>query len=88
MPNAKQIEELEEREKLIMEWMRNDEAFKSLARKFGKGAKPANLEPQERAAVDVEQKQKEMLDWLGKDEAFKGLAKKFGASYPKLSSKK
>ena len=79
--------ELEERDKLIIEWMRNDDAFKNLARKFGKGSKHANLESHENADLELEQKQKELLEWLGKDDAFKNLTKKFGDSFSKPNTK-
>lgn len=94
-------DEAQERERLIMEWMRSDAAFKSLARQYGKGGRPAKLgdgpgqeHPMEREPSPampqhrpLAAKEEALLDWLAHDEAFKGLAKKFGRSFPKPAPK-
>lgn len=85
-----------DRDELINEWMRSNEAFKHLARQYGKGGKPAKLgqadeaHAAEQSPVDkalaqagVEAKQAALLDWMEGNEAFKKLAVKYGKGYPK-----
>lgn len=85
-----------DRDELINEWMRSNDAFKRLARQYGKGGKPAKLgqadgdklveqspvdKALEKAGMDA--KQAALLDWMEGNEAFKKLAVKYGKGYPK-----
>jgi hypothetical protein len=89
MPNNDPMDsqaKLEERERLLMEWMRSNESFKTLARSYGKRA-PVQEEPEKvekkPEPEPLDARQEALLDWLVKDEAFKRLTKKFGRDYPK-----
>jgi hypothetical protein len=83
----------QDREQMIDEWMRSNDAFKSLARQYGKGGKKALLvdQPEDAQAmqpvkvaqgVELDAKQEALLDWLGSNEAFKRLAKQYGRTFP------
>lgn len=85
----------EERERLLMEWMRSNESFKTLARTYGKRSsdpsQEADIQKSSESAESskkpepepLDARQEALLDWLIADEAFKRLTKKFGRDYPK-----
>ena len=93
----------QDRDQMIDEWMRSNDAFKSLARQYGKGGTPALPEavdgregaefaraepPRAPGHGELDAKQEALLDWLGENEAFKRLAKQYGRAYPKPEPKR
>lgn len=97
---TKKTQEMD-RDQMINEWMRSNEAFKSLARQYGKGGKQSGIDDEvldqpkaaarvesiEEAGVDLNAKQEALLSWLGENEAFKRLAKQYGRNYPRPDAK-